>query len=299
MELTTGQSIYYSNKGQIAIEDVAASLLALKAMLEITPDVLERIAPGLHIQKVFVHLSEIKTGSLWEDVVVKFIWGSQDKLSADVAKLREGVHMEQIMESKKLLACIVLALILGGGYLLLTKNKAPEEQKAIIQANQNTIINIGAEMSGLSAEQFKSIIDGTIARNSQALKDAVKIVRPAKREEGASITMNEEDSTSINSKAVRAMPSIFPDDDSIEIIEDFTKVEIQIRATDLDSTKKSWAAVVPSVNSRRSKMHIDPHIKPGDLIGKTSIFGDVTIVFKHDDAGNKMPSLIFLREIHQ
>jgi hypothetical protein len=297
MELTTGQSIYYSNKGHLPIEDVAASLLALKAILEVTPDVLERIAPGLNIQKVHIHLSEIRTGSLWEDVVVKFIWGSQEKLTEHMAELRENCHMEQIMENKKLLGCIVLALILGGGLYLLTKNKASDEQKASIQANQNIIINIGSEMAGLSAEQFKAIIDGAIARNDQVPKEAVKIVRPAKREDGASITMNGEPSTAIDSKAIRSMPSATPDDESVEIVEDFPHVEIQIRAIDLDSTKRGWAAVIPSVNNRRAKMHLDPHIKVSDLLGKTSVTGDVTVIFKHDDTGNKIPALIFLREL--
>lgn len=297
MELISSQSIYFSNKVAIPIEDVASSLLALKAIIEITPDILERIAPGLNIQKVHINLNEIKTGSLLQDVVVKFVWGSQEKLMKQVGDLRENVKMEEVMNNKKLVGCIILALILGGGLYLLTKNNGSKEQRETIQANQNIIINIGSEMAGLSAENFRAIIEGAISKNNHLAKDAVTIARPAKREEGASITMNNDSNTSITSQAIRAMPSTVPEEDSIQIVDDYADVEIQIRAIDLDSTKRGWAAVIPSIDSRRTKMHLDPHIKVPDLVGKTTIVGDVTVIFKHDEIGRKIPMLIFLRNI--
>ena len=297
MLTTTNQSIYFSNKNHVSIEDVANSLLAFKSLLEVTPDVLEKLIPGLHIKSITVDLNEIKAGSLWEDVVVKLVWGSQEKLTEDVEKLRTHLQMEELMENKKLLGAIVLCLILGGGWYLLTKSNASPEQKISIEANQNVIINIGAEITGLTSDQFKAIIDSAIARNDQVKKDAVKIVRPAKREHDASIMMNKEESTSINSSAIRAMPSMTPDIDQPETIDDFKNVEIQIRATDLDSTKKGWAAVVPSVSDGRTRMHLDPHIKVEDLIGKKVVTGDITVVFKQDSSGNKFPALIFLRSL--
>lgn len=283
MESESVQSLYFSNKEHVPIEEIASSLLALKAILESTPEVLERIAPGLHIKNVDVFLKEIKSGSVLEDVIVRFFWGSQEKLMENVEGLRGDLHMESIMKNRRLVAAVVLALILTAGVYLLLKNRAPDEQRATVEANQNVIINIGAEMSGLTAESFKSIIEAAVSRNDQIPKDAVKIVRPAKREDGASITMNGDSSTSISSKTVKAMPSAAPDTDTPESIEDFTNVKIQIRATDLDSSKRGWAAVVPSLDSRRTKMHLDPHIKVSDLLGKTEVTGDITIVYRYDD----------------
>lgn len=297
MLITTNQSIYFSNKSHIPIEDVANSLLAFKSLLEVTPDIFEKLIPGLHIKSITVDLNEIKAGSLLEDVIVKFIWGSQEKLTDDVQNLRTHMQMEELMQNKKLLGAIVLCLVLAGGLYVLTKSNAPAEQKISIEANQNVIINIGADITGLTNEQFKAIIDSAISRNDQLKKDAVKIVRPAKREPDSSITMNNEEATSINSSAIRAMPSITPEIDQPETIDDFKNVEIQIRATDLDSTKKGWAAVVPGVSDRRTKMHLDPHIKVEDLLGKKLVTGDITVVFKQDNSGNKVPSLIFLRSL--
>lgn len=297
MELVTGQSVYYSNKNHLPLEDVAESLLALKAIIEATPDVLERLQPGLQIQKVNVFINEIKAGSLWEDLIVKFLFGNQEKLDSSLQSLREDIAVDSLISNRTLVGMIIGALITGGGLYLLNKLKGPEEQKQALQANQNVFIINGANIAGVNEEQFRSIIQGTLARNEHLPKEAVKAVRPAKREGETSIMLNQDPKTTIDNSAIRAMPASLPDDEPPETVEDFYDVEIQIRAIDLDSTKRGWAAVVPSINSRRTKMHLDPHIKVHDLLGKTVINGDISVMFRYDDTGAKVPNLIFLREL--
>ena len=80
MELTTTHRIYYSNKEHIPLSEIADSLLALEGLIRQSPDVLENLFPGTKIYGVEVYLSELKSGSLYEDVLVKFVFGSQDKL---------------------------------------------------------------------------------------------------------------------------------------------------------------------------------------------------------------------------
>lgn len=297
MELVTGQSIYYSNKNHLPIEDVAESLLALKAIIEVTPEVLERLSPGLHVQKVSVFINEIKSGSLLEDLIVKFIWGNQEKLNEQLAGLRTDFKVDSFLANRTLVSAIIGALITGGGIYLLSKVKGSEEQKNALQNSQNVFIVNGANLTGLTQEQFKSVIDSAVVRNDQVPKNAVKVVRPAKREVGGTIVFNSDKATEIGASAIQAMPSSTPEDDKTETIEDFHNVEIQIRAIDLDSPKRGWAAVVPSIDSRRTKMHLDPHIKLTDLLGKTAIVGEITVLFKHDDSGNRYPALIFLRNV--
>lgn len=299
MELVTSQSVYYSNKNHLPLEDVADSLLALKAIIEITPEVLERLRPGLHIQKVNVFVNEIKAGSLFEDLIVKFLWGNQEKLDSTVSKVREDLKIDSLLANRGVVGAIVGALITGAGVYLINKQKGPEEQKQQLQTTQNVFIVNGAEMAGVTEDQFRAVIQGTLARNEHLPKEAVKVVRPAKREGDTSIIFNQDNQTTIDTRAIRAMPTSPPDDEPPEVIEDYTNVEIQIRAIDLDSTKRGWAAVVPSVSSRRTKMHLDPHIKVHDLLGKTAINGDITVIFRYDDNGARIPNLIFLRELRK
>jgi hypothetical protein len=297
LEIVTGQTVYYSNKNHLSLEDIAESLLALKAIIETTPDVLERLKPGLQIQKVSVFVNEIKSGSLLEDLIVKFLFGNQEKLESSVQSLRKDIDVDSLLSNRTLVGAIIGALITGGGIYLLNKLKGPEEQKQALQASQNVFIINGANLAGVTDEQFRSVIQGTIERNDHLPKEAVKVVRPAKREGQTSIVLNQDPQTTIGSQAIKAMPTSPPNDEPAETVDDFYNVEIQIRAIDLDSTKRGWAAVVPSISSRRTKMHIDPHIKVQNLLEKTTINGDITVIFRYDESGARVPNLIFLREL--
>jgi hypothetical protein len=74
MLTTTNQSIYFSNKSHIPIEDVANSLLAFKSLLEATPDVFERLIPGLHIKSITVDLIEIKSANYIGDFAIRLVF---------------------------------------------------------------------------------------------------------------------------------------------------------------------------------------------------------------------------------
>ncbi|PPV42114.1 hypothetical protein C5L43_02900, partial [Ectopseudomonas oleovorans] len=192
MELTVHQQIYYSNKELVPIKDVAESLLALEAIIRQSPDVLEAMFPGTKIQSVEVYINELKSDSIWEDVVVKFIFGNQKKFDEFIANVRERIGMDNIMNNPQLLSSIILVMILSGGAYYLGKDKsATPEQKATIEANNNTIIQIGAGMVDLSAEDFKAIIDSAIKDKEKLAKNAIKVVNPAKRDPEASITFND------------------------------------------------------------------------------------------------------------
>lgn len=102
MLLSTGQRVYFSNHEPLPVEDVAESLLALKAIIERVPAVLTVLFPSISIQDVSVYLSEIKTGSLLEDLVVRLVWGNQGNLEAGVDRARDALRIEKLLQNKTL-----------------------------------------------------------------------------------------------------------------------------------------------------------------------------------------------------
>jgi hypothetical protein len=186
------QQIYYSNKKLIPIGDVAESLIALEAIFRQSPNILEAIFPNTEISSVEIYINELKSDSLWEDIVVKFIFKDQKNLDAFIANLRERVGMDSIMNDGKLLAVIAISIILLGGIYILNQDKSPSttEQKTIIEANNNTIIQIGAGLVDLSAQDFKALIDSAIKDKKSLTQNAAKFVAPAKRDPSATITFN-------------------------------------------------------------------------------------------------------------
>lgn len=297
MEISINQSVYYSNRHHLPVEDVAESLLALKGLIENIPDVLEKTIPGLCIRSTNIYINEITAGSLWEDFVVKFIWGTQESLDEDIASLRKSLKIDKLVEDKKLLSCILVSLILAGGISLLNKCNGSDDKKKTLEKNQEEVIRAGAEILNITPDEFKKVITNIADKNVKLQKNAAYAVKPAKNDNEASLTFGKELNIKIENSSVKAMPLPNIDEEDEEIIEDRKAVEILIRATDLDSTKKGWAGVIEKISPRRTKIQLDPHIKPEDLLGKKSIHADITVIYKYNNKGVLYPALYFVREI--
>ncbi|AHE97103.1 hypothetical protein [Thioalkalivibrio paradoxus] len=295
MELVVKQQIYYSNKQLVPMKEVAESLLALEAVIRHSPQVLEALFPGTTIDAVDVFIKELRSESIWEDVVIKFVFGSQKKFDQFIENVRERVGMDNIVNNPQLLSAIILVLILSGGAYYLGKD-APE-QRATIEANNNTIINIGAGMVEMSAEEFQVVVEAAIKDKPKLAKDAVRVVKPAKLDPTASITFSDNEKLQITPEAVRAMPRYMAVQEEEQFIEDFKKIEMELRATDLDSTKRGWAVVVPQLSERRVRLQLDPTVNPEELYERRKFTANATIIFGHDKEYKKIPKLVFLREI--
>ncbi|MEZ5586571.1 MAG: hypothetical protein R3E46_05820 [Sedimenticolaceae bacterium] len=298
MEMVVSQQIYYSNKELVPIKEIAESLQALDAVIRHSPEVLEALFPGTKIESVEVFIKELRSDSIWEDLVVKFVFGSQKKFDQLISNIRERVGMDNLMNNPQLLSVIILVLILSGGAYYLGKDQSADPaQRATIEANNNNIINIGAGMMEMSAEEFKLLIDGAIKDKAKLAKDAVRMVKPAKRDPEASITFNDNTELQITSESVRAMPRYVSEPEEEEFIEDYSAIEMELRATDLDSTKRGWAVVVPELGNRRVRLQLDPTVSPEELYERRKFSGNATIIFGFDKDSKRIPKLVFLREV--
>lgn len=295
------QRIYYSNKEYVPVGEIAHSLIAFESLVKQAPEVLEALFPDVKIIDVEVFIKELRSDSIWEDLVVKLIFGNQQRFDECIDNTRQKLGIEKIMNNNpNFLSAVLVAMILAGGAYYLGKSSSPtdKEAKATIEANNNTIIQIGAGMVDMTAEEFTSIVVSAIKDKEKLAENSSKVVKPAKRDSKATITFNEDPNIQISNASVRAMPEYKGKAEEPEdIIEDFHDVRLEIRAIDLDSTKRGWAVVAPSLHKRRVKLQLDPSIKPMDLKNRLSIDGHITVVWGTDKQGNKLPKLIFLREI--
>ena len=297
MELVFNHKIYYSNEKPIPISQVAESLLALDRIIQRTPSALEKVFPGTKIKKVLVYVDNIESGSISETFLVKFLFGSQENFEDFLNKMRERLGMEKLAE-KPILAALILALIFSGGAIANHYWGSSPEQKALIEANNNTIINIGSEMVSMKPDDYKKIIVDAINNKADLAKDAIKVIRPAKSDPKASIVFDGHQELSISPDVIRAIPTYLQDDISDESINDFDKVEILIRAIDLDSFKRGWAVVIPDVSEKRIPLQIDKKIDPERLLGLKFFTGDVTVIFQKDNSGKDVPQKAFLRKLY-
>ena len=87
------------------------------------------------------YINELKSDSLWEDVVVKFIFKDQKNFDTFIANIRERVDMDNLMNNQQLLSVNIISLILiGGAYYLERDRSSTPEQKTTIEVSNNKII---------------------------------------------------------------------------------------------------------------------------------------------------------------
>lgn len=259
---------------------------------------LEELFPNTHIYDVKVFVASIESGSLLEEIVIKFVFGSQQEFDAFIKSIREKCHMDILKDNKVLFSTIIIALVLAGGLYAIKKSGGDPEKVMQIEANNNTIINLGAGMVELSPEAFRAIIETAIKKDTTLAKDAIHVIRPAKKNAAAEIIFDGNDSTKITNSTVSSVPTyLYQEDEAAEHFEDLTDAVLEVRAMDLDRKRLGWAAVVPSASKDRARLQIDAVIDLETLKGKTRLKGDVTLVWFINADGSRTLKRVILREL--
>jgi len=109
--LEIAHRVHYSNRNEIPIADVVASLLALERVLLRAPKILGLVT-SVPIEKAEVFIEDIYTGSLTEDVILKLFFKNQDELDAFLTKIREELGKKKVTRN------VLLGALILGIYIL-------------------------------------------------------------------------------------------------------------------------------------------------------------------------------------
>ncbi|MCG5526650.1 hypothetical protein LRB11_17240, partial [Ectothiorhodospira haloalkaliphila] len=153
------------------------------------------------------------------------------------------------------------------------------------------------DMLEMDGEALRGIIESAVSDKEKLARDAAKFVKPAKRDREATITFDNHEELRIQSPTVQAMPIDHGRLEPERSIEDYPDVEVIIRATDLDSYKRGWGAVVPVLGERRVRLQVDPSVDPAALMANPRVRANITVVSETDASGKPIPRVVFLREL--
>lgn len=293
LELSFRENFYYSTERPVSVKEIIKSLQGWEAVIKQSREVFAKLA-DCEVDGVEIEVEMLRTGSLYEDIVIKLLFGSQEEMDKFVAnchaKLGDGVL-------RNTLVFAVVAGLVGYGLYLASAAMSPDTAPHF-EANNNVIINIGAGEANLTPEGLKSVIESSVKNKKALAEGAVKTLAPAREDDNASLTIgNGKQVVVIPQETIRQAPTSVTMDPMIRTM-DFPDVDIQIRALDLDNPSKGWAAVVPGLIDRRVKLVLDPSLSPDALSGKMRFRGDITITSKLDKRDNEYhPSEIMLRSI--
>ncbi|AQT58706.1 hypothetical protein [Cellvibrio sp. PSBB023] len=264
--IETSYQIKYTTKQPVPIEEIIDSLVSLEKLLKRTPKFLEKHYKGIKILETQVTVSSIESGSLIEDFCIKYIFKGKDNYDNAKAVIDKMIEDNQVVKT-------IVAMGVGGmiAYGLVA---ATGESKPAIEAYNNTIINIGAEVD-FKADDIALVLD-SLPKKAIA-REAVQAVRPAKGEKDATIEMGGNRHMTMPKQFIEQAPMHYEAPMPSEKSTTYDNIEVFIFASDRDNSDKGWAGVVPQLFEHRVKFSLSDSLDPKKLHGRTKARANVIV----------------------
>lgn len=286
--------IKYETKNHVPIDEVISALTSLNTLLASTSSVASSLS-NIEIQGQQIFVQKIDSGSLIEEIAVSLIFGKKEKMDEFLQWLHD-TNMRNIL----------LGAVLGGGlvfgYNVLTHNNSDPSANtgSLISNSPNSmIINFPA---GALSEEMRTQVNQEIAKRvsnkNEYAKQTLNFFKPMHNDPNAAISLGDGDvKAEIPAKNIAKIPTRYVAKKNNRF-EDLDGVEIELRATDLDSKKTGWAGSIIGVTGRL-KIEIPSTIDPSELYGKAKIVADVTLERAFDTSRNEMmPKKIIVRTMY-
>lgn len=292
----TTHRLYYSTEHAVPVGDIAKALIALEKIILSSEKAFEGVT-AVDIDKIEVLISKLESGSLIEDIVIKFVFKDQDGLDAFIAKVRSKT-LENGMTGKSLVVGVVLATIVGTGAYYAASQGNSGGNQTTITANNNVIINIGAGEVGMTPEAFKAVVETAIKDKKALAENSVQLFKPARADKNASLTFDDNDYVRFSPEVIAATPTVVKMEKP-DFTKDYSNLPVKIRATDLDHHKTGWAGTLPGLIDERILFKLAENVRPADL-NHSQVHADVTVFFKRKSRGSgseMVPDYVLIRNV--
>lgn len=290
-EISFPMPFFLDRKSIPSVQEVVDSLQGFDAIVKRFPKILPALM-DVPVSSVSVGVNKIEIGSLYEDIVVKVVFGGQEQMDLFL----KDIH-EKFMNHKAVMYLAFFALISFGGYTvydILRPEDAPVSP--VINSNNTTIINMISADVGKDADAVREIIERAIPHSDsiRLAKDSYKIFNAFG--DSSAFKFNDFQDYNFPKEVVDAFPKNI-DIDAVDELKDFEKVDVQIRAADLDSVKSGWAAKVPAVSDHRIKVKVADGVDVTKVQIGANVKADITVVYKSKE-GELVPGYCIIRKIH-
>lgn len=287
------QAYKLTHHGRTTARAAAEALLALERITLRTPTAINNMAGHTAILGIDVFVKKLEEGSWLSDLCFRVFFGTPEREAEFCHWLREKTGIEK-NNVRTLFAITGTAVLAAGATFAVTRYStgpnASEKANTVLAWN-NTIIQIGAGELKMSPKEFAAIVERAAGRKATNAKDAARLLKSAKDgDEAAMMEIVGHDILNVPPAVVEAMPTPeqieeAPSDNEVL----HTKADVYLRATDLDSNSRGWAALVPVVADRRLKLELGPGIQPDLLYGQKKLTADVVAVMRAQRGGVSVP----------
>lgn len=297
-------SLVYSNRHPVPVEDVLASLEGMRRVTKtFLPSTLSKLT-GSKILEAQLLVDGFDYGSFKESFWLQLIFSSERSMkrfqkafrAADLAGMYKELPMGNKPVVKTIVVSSVIASLLTYGALKYVGASGSASDQALVAANNNTIIMIGAEAYQVSPKDFLGIIEAvTEGRHKHLAQDAAKVLAPAKGEPGAKLDFG--GGLEVPRAVVDAMPRE-PEFEANESEQAFTNVLIDIRQTNRDSDAHGWRGRIANMFDDRVKLTLGDGVALAELVGKLEVRADVVVRYRMNSRKVFVPVEITIEQVH-
>lgn len=288
----TSHRIVYNTRKPVPIKDVVTALQGLSGVLASVPGVVSGLT-GVPIDGSEFLIQKLESGSLIEEVVIRFLFKDKAGLDAFIDKIGDNKVIKTAVVS------IALTALAAYGLTQATSSKPA----SAITANNNVIINIGAGEVNMSPEQFAAVVRAAVGDKKALAESSLKFVKPAKSDPESSVTVSDLVARDVQAQPLQLTAAAIAeaptriDLEPNERIEEFRGAKLVIRATNLDSKTSGWAGKLDH-REERLPIELDPSVSESEIFGRQSVLVDGALIFKEKRRSRELrPARIYVRRV--
>lgn len=270
--------VYFNTEKEVKISDLIESLKALDRIAGQSGPAFSQLL-GVGISGVDVFVQSLEAGSLKERVLVRFFFENEEELDKFLAKWRGKMKELGPMKGSGIACGVVLAGMVTYGLFLVATRPGPSQQTNIDFSNSDIVI-VGADSFEASPETFRMAIESAGTDKKALAKESLRFIKPALNA-GGDVIFDGQQGTIISEKIIQSTPrNAVSEPDKLE--EPYNDIDLQIRATDVDSRTAGWAGVIQGLADRRLPLVIAEDVDVTRMARNSTIRADVTLLKKFD-----------------
>lgn len=276
------------------------SLAGLAKISQRLPFVLAAAYGGVAAPKVELYVHSVVAGTMTDNVVVRLIFGSEEKMNEWIKRTRQHIGVEKMNARYPLVGPVLTTMIVMGGiygvHRMVGRDGSQQSGSTInLTTCSNIIIQQGASQLHVSPDVYMSLVRENTGNMFNVASNTCRILKPVK-ESGGDLVVDNDNRLTISAAAIKETPTRVDRAAEPPLKQVFENVQIDIRATDWDSRTKGWGVVIPAVTGRRLKMELSDNVSPDTVrAGRTN--ATVELFFSQTEEGDRIYKHAILREL--
>lgn len=256
--------IDYPDAEDLTLTEIAETLIAHEVAIPASITVIEKLLPGIRVEKTTITLTELRIGSLAEAFFVGILVVYQKELGEEVPEIVENLLGVQLSDEYDTLVTVVFMGILFYSMKALYAGIKHLATPQPIEKQYRRYVDHLSKTLGIPAEQIDAAMADVVqgARKPRLVQAAARLFRPAKKgRDGRMVPLNLDPLPHEVVEAVPALAVIAEMKDDASVPDPHPNTILEIRATDLDRGT-GWAGRlhVPGGVTKRLPLSLYPTV---------------------------------------